>query len=126
MCSISADAPCVASSTADSSDAKSADLATVASGAPPLPARGAAPFTSISPSTAPVGTVSSGWTRIFVRMPLAGAGTSASTLSVETSTMPSSASTWSPTCFSHSRIVPSVTDSPISGIVIWTVVPVAI
>src|SRR5439155_11367950 len=33
---------------------------------------------------------------------------------------------WSPTCFNHSRIVPSVTDSPISGMVIWTVVPVAI
>src|SRR4051794_31975100 len=56
--------------------------------------------------------------------PLAGAGTSVSTLSVETSTTPSSASTVSPTCLSHSRIVPSVTDSPIWGRVIWTVVSV--
>ena len=55
-------------------------------------------------------------------MPEAGAGTSASTLSVETSTSGSSASTRSPTCLSHSRTVPSVTDSPIWGMVIWTVV----
>ncbi len=85
---------------------------------------GAAPFpsTSISPSGAPTCTVESGSARIFVSVPAAGAGTSASTLSVETSTRGSSAATRSPTCFSHSRIVPSVTDSPIWGIVICTVV----
>src|SRR5438270_366135 len=47
--------------------------------------------------------------------PLAGAGTSASTLSVVTSTSPSPSRTWSPGCFSHLAMVPSVTDSPISG-----------
>ena len=55
-------------------------------------------------------------------VPAAGAGTSASTLSVEISTSGSSASTRSPTCFSHSSTVPSVTDSPIWGMVIWTLV----
>jgi hypothetical protein len=43
-------------------------------------------------------------------------------LSVDTSTTGSSASTRSPTCFSQPRIVPSVTDSPIWGMVICTVV----
>src|SRR3954454_8074225 len=66
--------------------------------------------------------VSSGSARIFVSVPAAGAGTSASTLSVEISTSGSSASTRSPTCLCHSRTVPSVTDSPIWGIVICTVV----
>src|SRR6185312_11501524 len=42
------------------------------------------PLTSISASTVPTGTVSSGWTRIFDRVPATGAGTSVSTLSVET------------------------------------------
>ena len=50
-----------------------------------------------------------------------GAGTSASTLSVETSTIVSSLSTQSPSCLCQVRIVPSDTDSPIWGIVIWTV-----
>ncbi len=59
-------------------------------------------------------------------MPLAGEGISVSTLSVETSTIPSSTSTGSPTPLSQPRTVPSVTDSPIGGKVIWTVVPVAI
>ena len=48
--------------------------------------------------------------------PSPGAGTSASTLSVEISTIVSSASIASPSCLCHSRIVPSVTDSPIAGI----------
>ena len=55
-------------------------------------------------------------------VPAAGAGTSVSTLSVEISTSGSSASTRSPTCLSHSSTVPSVTDSPIWGIVTCTVV----
>jgi hypothetical protein len=88
------------------------DLAGSPAGAPPL-LEGPAPFVSISPSTVPTGTVSSDPTRIRARIPSAGAGTSVSTLSVETSTIASSASTSSPTCFVHSRIVPSVTDSPI-------------
>ncbi len=55
--------------------------------------------------------------------PAAGDGTSASTLSVDTSTIGSSTATVSPTCLSHSRTVPSVTDSPMAGMVIWTLVP---
>ena len=47
--------------------------------------------------------------------PGGGRGTSASTLSVETSTSGSSASTASPSCLCHSRTVPSRTDSPIAG-----------
>ena len=58
--------------------------------------------------------------------PAAGAGTSASTLSVETSSSVSSGSTWSPTCLCHSSTVPSVTESPIWGMVICTVVPASI
>ena len=59
---------------------------------------------------------------MLTSVPAAGEGISASTLSVEISTSGSSASTRSPTCFNHSRTVPSVTDSPIWGMVIWTVV----
>ena len=59
-------------------------------------------------------------------MPATGDGSSASTLSVEISTMPSSTSTVSPTCLSHSRTVPSETDSPICGTVTSTTSPVAV
>ncbi len=51
-------------------------------------------------------------------VPLAGAGTSASTLSVETSITVSPSATASPSCLCHSSTVPSVTDSPISGMAI--------
>src|SRR5437868_4175681 len=71
--------------------------------------------TAISASAAPTATVFPASARIFTRVPLAGAGTSASTLSVVTSTSPSPSRTWSPGCFSHLAMVPSVTDSPISG-----------
>ncbi len=54
-------------------------------------------------------------------VPEAGAGTSASTLSVEISTIVSSAWTESPTCLCHSSTVPSATESPIAGITTWTV-----
>src|ERR671917_381273 len=57
-----------------------------------------------------------------VSVPAAGAGTSVSTFSVDTSTSGSSRSASSPTCFSQSRTGPSGTDSPIWGMVIWTVV----
>ena len=50
-------------------------------------AAGAAPLGSISASGLPTSTVSSGCTRILATVPEAGAGTSASTLSVETSTI---------------------------------------
>src|SRR5256884_1664577 len=71
--------------------------------------------TAISASAAPTATVFPASARIFIKVPLAGAGTSPSTLSVVTSTSPSPSRTWSPGCFSHLAMVPSVTDSPISG-----------
>ena len=75
----------------------------------------------ISASRSPTPTVSPSAKWILTTVPLAGAGTSASTLSVEISTSVSSALTGSPSCLCHSRIVPSVTDSPISGITTWIV-----
>ncbi len=66
--------------------------------------------------TWPTVTVSPASARISAIVPVAGAGTSASTLSVEISTSVSSSSTLSPACLAHSRIVPSLTDSPIAGI----------
>ena len=74
------------------------------------------PLGSIWASTWPTSTVSSGWARIFVTTPSDGAGTSASILSVETSTTVSPSATSWPSATCHSRIVPSVTDSPIWGI----------
>ena len=53
---------------------------------------------------------------ISARTPLAGAGTSASTLSVEISKRGSSLSTVSPACLNHRVRVPSAIDSPICGI----------
>src|SRR6266545_562456 len=61
-------------------------------------------------------TVAPSCTRISVRTPLPGLGTSVSTLSVEISSRGSSASTCSPCCLSHLVIVPSETDTPICGI----------
>jgi hypothetical protein len=52
-----------------------------------------------------------------VSTPAAGDGISVSTLSVETSRRGSSASTRSPSCFSHRVTVPSVTLSPSRGMV---------
>ena len=52
------------------------------------------------------GTVSPSLARISRTMPDAGDGTSVSTLSVEISTIVSSASMCSPTCFSHLVTVP--------------------
>jgi hypothetical protein len=51
-----------------------------------------------------------------VSVPAAGDGTSVSTLSVEISNSGSSWATSSPSCFSHFRIVPSMTVSPSWGI----------
>ena len=81
-------------------------------GAAPFPE----PFVSSCARTWPTLTVSSGWAMILVITPLAGAGTSASILSVETSTIVSPSETSWPSATCHSRIVPSVTDSPIAGI----------
>ena len=79
---------------------------------PPPPAFEASPTTA---STAPTATVSSSCTRISSRVPDAGEGISVSTLSVETSSSGSSASTWSPTCLSQRLTVPSLTLSPRAG-----------
>src|SRR6185312_5673472 len=86
-------------------------------------AAGAAAAEAASPSTArrvPTSTVSPSGTRISEITPATGAGTSESTLSVETSNRGSSASTCSPTFFSQRVIVPSVTVSPSWGIVTST------
>src|SRR5699024_6925215 len=66
--------------------------------------------------TEPTSMVSSSSALISSKAPDTGEGISVSTLSVETSSNGSSASTVSPTDFSHWVIVPSVTDSPSSGI----------
>jgi hypothetical protein len=68
-----------------------------------------------TPTTVLTGTVVPGGTRISLRMPAAGEGISASTLSVEISNSGSSRSTRSPTFFSHFVTVPSAIDSPIWG-----------
>src|SRR3954468_18886706 len=97
----------------------------VASGSS-VAAAGAPPFVEISASSCPTSTVSPSGAWILTMVPEAGLGTSASTLSVEISTMTSSASIESPSCLCHSRTVPSVTDSPIAGMVTCTVVLTAI
>src|SRR2546426_10172238 len=89
--------------------AASTSVVSFAAGTPP-----SAP-TSISASGAPAAIVWPAAARIFTNLPVAGAGTSASTLSVVTSTSASPSRTGSPGCFSHLATVPSVTDSPISG-----------
>jgi hypothetical protein len=81
-------------------------------------ADGAALATSPSPmmaTTVLMGTVAPGSTRISLSTPEAGAGISASTLSVEISKRGSSRWTRSPTFFIHLVIVPSAIDSPIWG-----------
>ncbi len=64
-----------------------------------------------------LGTVAPSSTRISVRMPSNGDGTSAFTLSVMTSSSGSYFATLSPGCLSHLPIVPSATLSPSWGIV---------
>src|SRR3984957_4297924 len=71
----------------------------------------------ITASFTPTSTVSPSGTRISLRTPAAGEGTSESTLSVETSNSGSSRSTASPTAFIQRVIVPSVTVSPSCGII---------
>src|SRR4029453_7411931 len=76
---------------------------------PPTP-----PITASSAAPSPV---SSAWTLIDWSTPATGEGTSVSTLSVDTSNSGSSASTWSPSCFSQRVIVASGSDLPRSGMV---------
>ena len=66
-------------------------------------------------TTLSTGTVSPASARTSARTPPAGDGTSASTLSVETSNSGSSRSTRSPTRLFHRTIVPSAMDSPSCG-----------
>src|SRR6185312_369073 len=73
----------------------------------------ASPIFANSP---PTSTVSSSSAVIDTSVPATGDGISVSTLSVDTSTSGSSTSTLSPTFFSQRVTVPSVTDSPSSGI----------
>ena len=76
----------------------------------------AAPAAPILASSPPTATVSSSSAVIASSVPATGDGISVSTLSVDTSTSGSSTSTVSPTFFSQRVTVPSVTDSPSSGI----------
>ena len=94
--------------------------------AAPLPSALAAPSSAISASSAPTCTVSPSAAWTLTTVPDAGEGTSASTLSVEISTIVSSSVTESPSCLCHSRMVPSETESPIAGMTTWTVVSTAI
>src|SRR5437763_15185745 len=73
-------------------------------------------------SSVPTSTVAPGSTSISATRPEAGDGISASTLSVEISTIASTAFTQSPTRLRHSTIVPSATDTPICGMFTSTVV----
>ena len=66
----------------------------------------------IVPSKDPTFTVSPSLTEIFSRVPFDGDGTSTLTLSVSSSTIGSSETTFSPWDFSHFETVASVTDSP--------------
>src|SRR5207302_1868053 len=70
---------------------------------------------SRTPTTVCTGTVCPSGTLISARTPAAGAGISASTLSVEISNSGSSRLTGSPTFLSHLLKVPSAMDSPIWG-----------
>ena len=66
--------------------------------------------------TWPTVTVSPSPTSSSATVPLTGAGSSTSTLSVEISTIVASTLMNSPAFTRHSRIVPSLTDSPAAGV----------
>ena len=78
-------------------------------------AAAASPSTAMVPTTVFTPTVVPSATLISCRTPEAGAGISASTLSVEISNRGSSRWTLSPGFFNHLVIVPSTMDSPIWG-----------
>ncbi len=75
----------------------------------------ASPSPAIVPTTVLTCTVAPACTLMSCKVPEAGAGISASTLSVEISNSGSSRWTFSPGCFSHLVMVPSKIDSPIWG-----------
>ena len=94
----------------------------VAAGAGSAVASGVAVVGAGAPSPSPITasrwptvTVSPSSTRISVRTPAKGDGSSESTLSVETSQSASSRPTASPTFLNHWMMMPSVTDSPSEG-----------
>src|SRR6202451_3434449 len=82
-------------------------------------AAAASPSPAMVPTTVFTCTVLPSTTLMSCRIPEAGAGISASTLSVEISNSGSSRCTLSPGFFSHFVIVPSKIDSPIWGITIY-------
>ena len=94
----------------------------------PAPGSGSSKATASSavvvmrPSRVPTGATSPSPTRISRSTPSTADGTSASTLSVDTSNSVSSTATPSPGCLYHRTIVPSVTVSPSWGIVTRVVV----
>src|SRR5713101_1817051 len=98
-------------------DAAGADAGTAAAlgWAAGAGAAAAAPSESITPTIVWIGTVCPSPTLISLSTPAAGAGISASTLSVEISNSGSSRSTLSPGFFSHLVMVPSKMLSPIWG-----------
>ncbi len=96
-----------------------------ADGAATGTAAGALAAPPMRPTTEFTWTVVPAWALISVSTPLAGAGISASTLSVEISNSGSSRWTLSPTFFSHFVMVPSKMDSPIWGITMSVAGPLA-
>src|SRR5438094_3038065 len=81
------------------------------------------PPSSTTAISAPAWTVWPSLARISLRMPVTGAGTSALTLSVSTSSIGSNSTTLSPGLTSHFEMVPSCTDSPSCGITTRVVLP---
>ena len=75
------------------------------------------PSAVMTASRVPTSTVTPSSTRIALMTPLACAGISVSTLSVETSNNGSPRVTDSPTCLNHFATVPSATVSPNWGMV---------
>jgi hypothetical protein len=75
----------------------------------------------MAPNSAPTCTVAPVWAEIDSIAPSAGEGTSTVTLSVSSSSSGSSRFTASPSFLNHLEMVASVTDSPIAGTLISTV-----
>ena len=75
----------------------------------------------MAPSSAPTETVAPAWAEMDSIEPSAGEGTSTVTLSVSSSSRGSSRFTASPSFLNHLEMVASVTDSPIAGTLISTV-----
>ena len=119
--SLPSSASAASSDSSDPSDSSACSCSPSASASacssfPPSSSPPPSPSCSMMASSAPTSTVSSAWTLMVFRTPATGEGTSVSTLSVDTSNRGSSASTRSPSCLIHRVMVPSVIDSPSSGI----------